>query len=112
MQQKERFGWLDIMKLIGVYFVYLAHTDGMGRFGILAQNTALGILFFASGFSAGRRKDKPLGAFVVEKAKRILIPYFAFSFLALALKAFVLELPQGEIIDIVRRICGSCRACS
>ena len=104
MQQKERFGWLDIMKLIGVYFVYLAHTDGMGRFGILAQNTALGILFFASGFSAGRRKDKPLGVFVVEKAKRILIPYFAFSFLALALKAFVLELPQGEIIDIVRRI--------
>ena len=103
MHQK-RLGWLDVMKLIGVYFVYVAHTDGMGRFGLLAQNTALGILFFASGFSASRRRDKPLGAFVLEKAKRILVPYFVFSFLALAVRAFLLELPQGEIIDIVRRI--------
>lgn len=104
MQKKERFGWLDVMKLIGIYLVYVAHTAGMGRFGILAQNTALGILFFASGFSASRRKDKPLWPFVVEKAKRILVPYFAFSFLALALRVFFLEMSQGEIIDIVRRI--------
>ena len=103
MNSKARLGWLDVMKLIGIYFVYVAHTNGMGRFGILAQNTALGILFFASGFSASRRKDKPLPEFILEKAKRILVPYFAFSFLTLAVRTFLFELPQGEIIDIVRR---------
>ena len=32
---RERYNWLDIMKLIAIWLMYITHYDGMGRFGIL-----------------------------------------------------------------------------
>ena len=49
---RERYNWLDIMKLIAIWLMYTTHYDGMGRFGILGLYSVLGILFFSSGFTA------------------------------------------------------------
>ena len=44
---RERYNWLDIMKLIAIWLMYITHYDGMGRFGILGLYSVLGILFFS-----------------------------------------------------------------
>ena len=56
---RERYNWLDIMKLIAIWLMYITHYDGMGRFGILGLYSVLGILFagplvslFADGYDA------------------------------------------------------------
>ena len=63
---RERYNWLDIMKLIAIWLMYTTHYDGMGRFGILGLYSVLGILFFSSGFTAftssiiGRRSSSAI----------------------------------------------------
>ena len=121
---RERYNWLDIMKLIAIWLMYTTHYDGMGRFGILGLYSVLGILFFSSGFTAFTRKDSPLLQFIKGKFISIMVPYFAFCFLTLAIRAFMLEMSMGEMIAWTRGILSGvrnqvplaamwfCRACS
>ena len=76
---RERYNWLDIMKLIAIWLMYTTHYDGMGRFGILGLYSVLGILFFSSGFTAFTRKDSPLLQFIKGKFISIMVPYSVFS---------------------------------
>ena len=81
----------------------------MGRFGILGLYSVLGILFFSSGFTAFTRKDHPLPEFIKGKFISIMVPYFAFCFLTLAIRAFMLEMSVGEIIAWTRGILSGVR---
>lgn len=109
-QDKTRYGWLDVMKLMGIYFVWAAHGVGMGRYGLLFLSIVLGVLFFASGFSAGVRAQMPLPAFLWEKFRRMMVPYFAFSILTLAVRVLLTEMTLGEIIGWVRRMLWASRS--
>ena len=106
---RERYNWLDIMKLIAIWLMYTTHYDGMGRFGILGLYSVLGILFFSSGFTAFTRKDSPLLQFIKGKFISIMVPYFAFCFLTLAIRAFMLEMSMGEMIAWTRGILSGVR---
>lgn len=106
---KQRYNWLDIMKLIAIWLMYMAHYDSMGRFGIIGMYSVLGILFFSSGFTAYTRQDRPLFEFVKGKFFSIMVPYFLFCFLTLAIRAFILEMPLGEIITWTRGILSGVR---
>ena len=108
--EKTRYGWLDVMKLTGIYCVWAAHREGMGRYGLFFLSIVLGVLVFASGFSAGRRAQTPLPAFVREKFLRVMVPYFSFSLLTLAVRVLLEEMTLGEIIDWVRRMLFASRA--
>ncbi len=108
-RKRERYGWLDVMKLFAIWLIYTTHYDGMGRFGLLGQFSALGILFFASGFTAFTRKDRPWKGFLLEKAQRLLVPYFAFGVLTLAVRVFLFELSIGDMIDWMKRLVWGAR---
>ena len=108
--EKTRYGWLDVMKLIGIYFVWAAHREGMGRYGLFFLSIVLGVLFFASGFSAARRAQTPVSAFIREKFLRVMVPYFSFSILTLAARVLLEQMTLGEIIDWVRRMLWASRA--
>lgn len=108
-QKRARWGWLDVMKLLAIWLIYMTHYDGMGRFGLLGQYSALGILFFASGFTAFTRREQPLGAFVKEKAARLLAPYFLFGVLTLVVRVFLFELSLGDMIDWMKRLVWGAR---
>lgn len=99
MEQTQRYDWLDIMKLMGIWLMYITHYDGMGRYGMVGQYTLLGILFFASGFTAFRAKEKPWLSFAKQKFLRLMVPYFLFGVLILAVRIFVFELTIGEMIQ-------------
>lgn len=98
-ERKKRYDWLDIMKLIGIWLMYVTHYDGMGRYGMVGQYTLLGILFFASGFTAFRAKEKTWKLFTKEKFLRLMVPYFLFGLLILAVRVFLFELTIGDMIQ-------------
>lgn len=99
MQGTQRYNWLDVMKLIGIWLMYVTHYDGMGRYGMVGQYTLLGILFFASGFTAFRAEEKTWRNFAKEKFLRLMVPYFVFGVLVLAVRVFLFELTIGEMIQ-------------
>ena len=96
MQGTQRYNWLDVMKLIGIWLMYVTHYDGMGRYGMVGQYTLLGILFFASGFTAFRAEEKTWRNFAKEKFLRLMVPYFVFGVLELV--ALQLLLKEGELV--------------
>lgn len=101
---EKRYGWLDVMKLLGVYCVYVTHYEETGRFGLFTMSIALGILFFASGFSAAAHEDEAFLPFARQRFLRLMVPYFAFGALTLAMRVAVFELSLGEILDWARRL--------
>lgn len=101
---KKRYEWLDVMKLLGVFFVYVVHYEETGRFGLFFLNILLGVLFFASGFSASAHEHLAPIAFIKTKLKRLMLPYLSFSLITLCVRVLVFELSLGEIIDWVRRL--------
>ena len=32
---RTRYDWIDVMKLIAIWLMYMAHYDGMGRYGMV-----------------------------------------------------------------------------
>ena len=106
---RERYGWLDVMKLIAIWLMYTTHYDGMGRYGLVGLYTLLGILFFASGFTVFVREEQDFLPFLKEKFLRLMVPYFLFGLLALAVRVFLFELTIGDMIDWVKRLAWGAR---
>ncbi|MEG1011466.1 MAG: acyltransferase family protein [Ruthenibacterium sp.] len=108
----HRYDWLDVMKLISIFFVYVVHYEGMGRYGLLFLSLLVPCFFFCSGFTAFRHEKDAVLPFLCSKAQHIVWPYFAFGALSLAVRVLVFALPQGEIIAWIRRfLYGSRAAC-
>ncbi len=94
----KRYDWIDCLKLLAVYSVYLCHAPGLGRIGILAISFQLPCFFFASGFFALNGQKKSVGDFIKNKFLRTMVPYFVFSILSLAMRVVFLEYALGDII--------------
>lgn len=101
--QKPRFGWLDTLKLIAAYCVYVCHAEGLGRIGLVAITMQLPCFFFASGFVFNPGTEG-FFTFLKKKFTAIMIPYFAFSLLSLSLRIVLFEYSLGQIIASVREI--------
>lgn len=110
MKVYGRYAWLDVMKLLAMYFVYVVHYSGMGRYGILLLAALVPCFFFASGFTVYRHADDAFLPFLFTRLRRIIWPYFVFGFLSLAVRIFVLEMSMGEIIAWVRSFLYGSRA--
>ena len=106
---RTRYDWIDVMKLIAIWLMYMAHYDGMGRYGMVGMYTVLGILFFCSGFTSFAKRGLAPAAFCREKFLRLIVPYFAFGVLALAVRVFLFELTIGDMIDWMRRLVWGAR---
>jgi fucose 4-O-acetylase-like acetyltransferase len=107
----RRCGWLDIMKLLCLFFVYAMHCDGMGRYG-LAMFPAVPCLFFCSGCTAARHAEAPFRGYAAHKAATLLWPYFTFGFFSLLVRVIIEEWPLGYILDWLRRFFYACRTTS
>lgn len=87
-----RIAWVDALKGIGIYLIYLIHLPGMsGNFNLFFMIIAVPLFFFAGGLTAGSGHSWPFGQFVLLKAQRILWPYFLFGGLSIAVKLVSVE---------------------
>lgn len=82
MNSDKRIAWIDNAKAIAIFFIVLGHQLPSGELCGYLYSFHVPLFFFLSGltFSA----DKSPKKYFKEKAKRILIPYFAFSLVSIA----------------------------
>ncbi len=97
----KRYDWIDCLKLIAVYSVYLCHAPDLGRVGFLAIAFQLPCFFFASGFLAVNAQKYSFIELVKNKFIRIMVPYFSFSLISLAMRVVLYEYSLGEIIAFI-----------
>ena len=100
--EKKRCGWLDVMKLLCIYGVYVLHYPSAGRIGMLFGSFVIGALFFASGCAVSMQREVPLRQYVWTRFQRLMVPYFVFGLGTLAVRVLLVEMSLGEIIGWVR----------
>ncbi len=97
----KRYDWIDCLKLLAVYSVYLCHAPDLGRIGFLAISFQLPCFFFASGFFALNAQKYGFLELIKNKFIRIMVPYFSFSLISLAMRVVLYEYDLGEIIAFI-----------
>ena len=83
LKNNKRIAWIDNAKAIAIFFIVLGHQLPSGELCGYLYSFHVPLFFFLSGltFSADKSPQK----YLKEKAKRILIPYFAFSLISIAI---------------------------
>ena len=87
MKNNKRIAWIDNAKAIAIFFIVLGHRLPSGELCGYLYSFHVPMFFFLSGltFSADKSPQK----YLKEKATRILIPYFAFSLVSIAIYCII-----------------------
>ena len=93
---KDRIKWIDVAKCLGIFFVFLGHFgNGSGLFHDFVFRFHVPLFFFLAGcterISDERVKNKTLKIkdYIIKNFKRIMIPFFTFAFISLAIYLIV-----------------------
>jgi len=77
---KERMGWIDIAKIMGLIIVLMNHAElVIGPVNFLGGMFYVPIFFVLAGYTYKYRPEEPFSEVVLKKAKRLLVPYFAYN---------------------------------
>lgn len=77
IQTKPRYAWIDLLKFLGIWMVYIQHTKCSGHLmGVIPA--VLPLFFFASGFFIDHKMDEPFWKFTWEKFRQLMFPYYFF----------------------------------
>ena len=84
-ENKQRIAWVDVAKFIGIFAIVLGHTlrDGLLKHYVYSFHVAL--FFVLSGVVFNATSDKTFISFLKKRFRAIIIPYFAFSIISLAI---------------------------
>lgn len=77
--EKERMGWVDTAKAIGIVFVVLGHHHEHILYNYI-YTFHMPLFFFLSGMMFKRKSDQSFVGFAAKRAQTLLVPYFIFSF--------------------------------
>lgn len=85
--KKDRITWVDILRGIAmiliVYGHIIIHCDKLGGLTKYIVSFHVPIFFMISGFVFSIKENMKYKTFILEKFKRIMIPYFVFGFIFL-----------------------------
>jgi len=88
VQAKNRIGWIDIAKAIGILFVLINHAElGLGIVTFLGGMFYMPVFFVLSGYTYRDNHQESIKTFALNKAKRLLIPYVWFQITLIGLYA-------------------------
>ena len=76
-QGKKKY--LDAVKGFCILLVVIGHAGGIPIIGVLFTACFMQTFFFIGGLTYKDRHEETFGRFAVKKAKRLLIPYFAYA---------------------------------
>ncbi len=78
---QERHEWVDQLRFIGIIAVILGHIAS--PFSSFIYSWHMPLFFMISGFFLDQRRQKPISEIISNDFKRLMIPYFIFSFFGL-----------------------------
>ena len=93
---RERLPWVDVARGLGIVLVVLGHSPALrGAPKTLIYAFHMPLFFFLSGFLATPASlAVPFASYVASQARRLLVPYFAFS--ALSYPVWLLAFAAGR----------------
>ena len=93
---RGRLRWLDAARGIGIALVLLGHSPAVrGTLQTLVYAFHMPLFFFVSGYAASAsRLEVPFRSYLATQARRLLVPYFAFS--ALSYPIWLVALASGK----------------
>ena len=100
MIEKNRISWIDTLKGIGIYLIYVVHLpNNVGKFNMFFMIFAVPLFFFSGGLTDSFSTITSYKDFVLKKAKQILIPYFIFGVLTGVVRLIII--PDTQLGDII-----------
>lgn len=107
---KNRIKWIDIAKCLGIFFVFLGHfSKDSGLFHDFVFKFHVPLFFFLAGcterISDNKLKNKTIKIkdYVIKNFKRIMIPFFMFAFMSLAVY-LIIQNNGNDLSDRVMEI--------
>lgn len=94
----KRYEFIDIGKGIGILLVVWAHILITGPSHQLIYAFHMPFFFFVSALLFNPRKFKSFGTFVIQRAKRLLIPYVLYSIITWCIWA-IFRYIRGDAVD-------------
>ena len=104
--EKNRVAWIDTLKFIGIYTIYIAHfLEGAGYMHKFAGMYVVQLFFFVSGFFALKHtKEQSISSYVNRQAKHILIPYFIFSIVNIGIIVIQENRAMKDILPLLKQM--------
>ena len=100
----KRFHWVDVLKFLGIFAVYLSHYgEEAGRLYPFVYTYHVPLFFFVSGFFAGIKKGETFVSFVAKKFKTLMAPYFVFVALSVVMHAVQYDLAVEPLLYEMKR---------
>ena len=100
MIKNNRISWIDTLKGIGIYLIYVVHLpNNVGKFNMFFMLFAVPLFFFSGGLTDRLSTITSYKDFVIKKAKQILIPYFVFGVLTGVVRLIII--PDTQLGDII-----------
>ena len=90
--------YLDAVKGFCIILVVISHAGGIPVVGSFLTACYMQVFFFVGGITYKDRYEETFGKFAIKKAKRLLIPYFAYAVILLLVDVL---LNQRNITEIM-----------
>ena len=84
----QRVEWIDAIKGLGIILVLVNHSCGFGKYGNLFTACYMPLFFMAAGFTLKPEKIIKNNVFVLQRSKRLLIPWAVYGFAFVILNFF------------------------
>lgn len=92
MINNKRIDWIDCLKFIGIFAIYLGHFgENAGLFYKFSFGYSVPLFFFIAGFFSLNKKEVPFLEYLKNIFIKLMIPYFVFSILYL----IILQVYEG-----------------
>lgn len=87
METSERIGWIDTLRFLGIFAIYLGHLGNQaGYFYPFVFRYHVPLFFFISGaMEVFTKPDISFAEYSLKKFKTIVLPYFFFGFISIVL---------------------------
>lgn len=108
IQEKNRIGWIDIAKAIGILFVLINHAElQLGVVTFLGGMFYMPVFFVLSGYTYKDNCQESIKTFMIGKGKRLLIPYLWFQFVLVGLFVLRLIVAKQSLVTAIVPILGA-----
>ena len=79
LRMKQRIVWVDIFRGLAIIAVVIGHSGTLTQIQRFVYSFHIAAFFFISGYILNPQKD--LSLLIIDRAKRLLIPFFSIRFL-------------------------------
>lgn len=89
-QEKSRIKWVDVVRCIGIFLIYVSHFNDIAGYAFpFAFTHHVPLFFIISGCMENLRSDTRIATTIVKTVKTILIPWLYYAILSIVIRVIM-----------------------